>query len=584
MARRNTNRGRFLPAISPCLFALFELARAGAQTQEPSQNPRADAEAGSSEINFHEVPLTFHARSDLVIVPVVVRDHQGRAIGDLRKEDFQLFDNGKPQVISKFSVEQATHQAVNEHRVPEPVAAEKSPRASPPPPRPERYTAYIFDDIHFAFEDLVRVRDAARAHFASLLSTESAGIFSTSGQTILDFTSDRDKLSASLSGLRARPIARAHSGCPDLTYYSADLIVSKHDPQALETAIQEVMECRHLTRRRDAEQIALMSAGVEWNAGNHESQISLSVLEQIIRRLAALPGTRMMVLVSPGFFTALDLERNKTEIVDLAIRANVIIGALDGRGLYALPPGGDVSNRAYIANAERLKLAYRSQDAFFQDEVLAELADGTGGTFFHNSNDLEAGFKSVAAMPEYSYTLAFSPQNPKLDGSFHFLKVTVTDDGKRSVQARRGYVAPRPQPKSAQQEIEDALYSRKEINALPVELETQVFKSGQKGVQLAVLARVNLKKLHFRSVGGRHCNDLTIAISLFDRAGNYLTGIEETLEMRFKQETLANKLDGPPVAVKTTFDVTPGSYLVRLVARDKERQLMFAKNAAVDVP
>ncbi len=52
-------------------------------------------------------------------------------------------------------------------------------------------------------------------------------------------------------------------------------------------------------------------------------------------------------------------------------------------------------------------------------DILAELADGTGGTFFQNSNDLDAGFKRIAAAPEYIYMLGFSPQNLKTDGSFH---------------------------------------------------------------------------------------------------------------------------------------------------------------------
>src|SRR5215472_15110331 len=53
---------------------------------------------------------TFHTRSDLVLVRVVVRDREGRAIGNLHKEDFQLSDKGKPQIISRFSAERTASQ------------------------------------------------------------------------------------------------------------------------------------------------------------------------------------------------------------------------------------------------------------------------------------------------------------------------------------------------------------------------------------------------------------------------------------------------------------------------------------------
>jgi VWFA-related protein len=578
----------------PYFFVFAELSvQSGAQPQVPPQNSRSDAESAAEEnipeISFHDTPLTFHSRIDLVIVPVVVRDREGRAVGNLRQDDFRLFDNGKPQLISRFSVENSVESGRQADRRAEVVAAEIPVREAPPPPaRPERYTAYLFDDVHFEFGDLVRVREAARNHLASLPSTARAGIFSTSGQTTLDFTGDHDKWNEALSELRPRPIARSKSGCPDLTYYTADLIVNKHDPEPLEAATKEVVACQHLPNPRGfspAQQAALAAATMELNAGNHESRVSLGVLQSLVRRMFALRGDRNIILVSPGFFTAFDLQPYKTEIVDLAIRANVVISALDGRGLYAVVPGGDVGRRAYDIDAEKMKLAYQSQEAFVQDEVLRELVDGTGGIFFHNSNDMAAGFRSVPARPDFSYTLGFSPQNLKPDGSFHQLKVTLKDHpGKLNVQARRGYVAPRPGPKSAKQEIEDALWSRKEINDLPVELETQVSRLDHKGAQIAVLARVNLKKLHFRTADGRHCNDLTVAVSMFDRKGNYLTGIEETLEMRFKEETFTAKLGGPPVTLTTKFDVTPGSYLVRLVARDTERHLMSVKNANVDIP
>src|ERR1700721_2197332 len=87
--------------------ALFLLsAVAGAQNPQTGTPPAAPPQ-NASEMSSHDAPATFSTKVNLVMVPVVVRDAKGKAIGTLQKEDFQLFDKGKPQVISKFSVEKA---------------------------------------------------------------------------------------------------------------------------------------------------------------------------------------------------------------------------------------------------------------------------------------------------------------------------------------------------------------------------------------------------------------------------------------------------------------------------------------------
>jgi len=77
---------------------------------------------------------------------------------------------------------------------------------------------------------------------------------------------------------------------------------------------------------------------------------------------------------------------------------------------------------------------------------LGELADGTGGVFFHGSNDLEFGFKALEEGPEVVYLLELPLTGAKSDGSFHRLKVKVSRDGV-GVQARRGYFVPKPEKK-----------------------------------------------------------------------------------------------------------------------------------------
>ena len=75
---------------------------------------------------------------------------------------------------------------------------------------------------------------------------------------------------------------------------------------------------------------------------------------------------------------------------------------------------------------------------------MGELADGTGGTFFHNNNNLDAGFKAITQAPEVVYMLELPLEGVKANGSFHRLKVEVDREG-TTVQTRRGYFIPKPE-------------------------------------------------------------------------------------------------------------------------------------------
>ena len=574
-----------IAAVVPYLMWCFVALPTEAQTQ-------AAGDQNSAEMSSHETPATFKSKVNLVLVPVVVRDAQGRAVGNLKQEDFQILDKGKPQVISKFSVEKSEHQVTGEKESPGGNAAETPPGASAAPVAPERYVAYLFDDVHLVFADLVRVRDATDRHLASLESTDRAAIFSTSGQTTLDFTDDRAKLHETLLRLQPRPVSRSTiTECPDVSYYQADLIQNKNDQQAFQAAIADAMSCMQLDPTQPgsvaiAQGAARSGASRAMSNGDNETLLSLNVVRDVVRRISSMPGLRSIILVSPGFFTPYDVVQYKTEIMDRAIHANVIINALDARGLYTIIPGGDASQTGPDPISAPFKAQYQTSGALAEADVLAELADGTGGFFFQNSNDLDAGLKRVAARPEYYYVLGFSPQNLKLDGTLHGLKVTVKSPSKLNLQARRGYYAPKkvadPQ-EAAKQEIEDALFSREELHDLPIELHTQFFKASQESARLSVVVRVDVRHIRFRKVEGRNRNDLTIVSGLFDRNGNYITGVTKVIEMRLKDETLEHKLQSG-ITLRTSFDVKPGSYLVRLVVRDAEGQVMSAENGAVEIP
>jgi VWFA-related protein len=579
--RALTVRRRWCPLLL-FLLCLPLLARAQSAGSPPVSAP---PEQTASELSSRDEVTTFKVRVNLVLVRAVVRDSQDHAVGGLTREDFEVFDNNKPQTIVKFSVEQPGAQVAQEEKSSLAAAGETPGKV---PGVPERYVAYLFDDVHLNSGDLMQVRMAADRHLASLEPTDRAAIFSTSGRTTLDFTDDRSRLHATLMQLQPRPVTGSGvKDCPDVSYYLADLIQNKHDPQAIQVATLDALACAFQNDQRmiaAAQAMAQGEAGMQIGLGDHETQIALSTLKDVVRRVSITPGQRTVILVSPGFLNP-DQRQEETDIIERGLHANVIISALDARGLYVDPSFGDISQPGGNPLTSGLQAQYRTASASAESDIMAEFAYATGGTFFQNRNDLQEGFRRLAAAPEYYYLLGFSPQNLKPDGRYHSLKVRLKTPQKLSVQARRGYYAPThiaDAAEQAKQEIEEALFSQEEMHDLPVELHTQFFKASDTAAKLAVLARLDVKHMHFRKIEGRNGNELTIVSGIFDRNGQFITGNEKILTMRLRDETLEHKLQSG-VTMKSSFDVKPGSYLVRLVVRDTEGQIS-AENGAIEIP
>lgn len=576
-----------MPRILSLLLAVASCGTVYAQTPAAQDAP---------EMTTQNSPATFKTKVNLVLVPVVVRDAQGHAVGTLKQDNFHLFDKGKPQVISRFSVEKA---GGNTSKQKESAGGEAAVGAEngkvgdldTAAVIPQRYIAFLFDDLNVQFGDLARVQKAATHHLATTLQpTDRAAIFTTSGQGNLDFTDDKAKLEEAVMRLHPRPMyAQSAHDCPYMTYYMADRIINKNDQIALQTATQDTIVCESLQgpgAQQSAHQMVQASAASVLQIGEQGSRVTLDTLKNVVRRLSIMPGQRTIILVSPGFLTLTsEAFEDKTDILDRAARANVIISALDARGLYTGSEFDASQRGSYTTQMSIQKAQYLHESDMANSDVMAELADGTGGLFFQNNNDLEAGLKRVAAAPEYVYLLGFSPQNLKLDGSFHRLKVTVADANGLTLQARRGYYAPKhmtSEEETAKAEIQEAVFSREETHDLPVDLHTQFFKPDPADAKLTVLARMNLQHLRFKKLDGRNCNDLTVVTALFDRNGNYVTATSKTIAMKLRDETLARLASG--ITVRTSFDVKPGTYVIRLVVRDTEGQTMTAENGAVDIP
>jgi VWFA-related protein len=461
------------------------------------------------------------------------------------------------------------------------------------------FQALYFDDTQMTFEDVARSRDAADRYLATTLTAaDRAGIFTSSGQGNLDFTDDRSKLHDALFKLRSRPrILTSTNSCPDIGDYQAYLIVQQRDPSATDIATQEAIQCTCQVDSPAALQMcASQAASVVQaeamqvlNQWETQSEAVLRGLEQVIRRTALLPGQHSVIFLSPGFLLY-NMESQIAAIADRALRSSVVISALDPRGLYVIIPGGDASHQSIVIPSRPDLMARKQQiiqeGLSLAEEVLYDFAADTGGQFFHNSNDLDKGFREVGTLSDVYYVLAFSPRNLKFDGRFHKLKVSLVKPAGSTIQARRGYFAPKASEDAAtkaKEEIEQAVYSQDELKELPVDVHTQFFRVNEAQARLAVLTHLDLSSVRFRKEQDRHLNNLTFVTVLFDRDGKYVMGKEKRVEFRLRDATLA-RLTQSGITLKVEFDLKPGTYLVRQIVRDSEAGQLSGLNRTVEIP
>jgi len=555
-----------------------------AGTQNSNANP-------ATQGNTQQTPA-IKLRVNLVQVKVVVRDEKGRVVKDLQPEDFQVYDQGKLQMISTFSVEtpetlrKRAEAAAKTQTTAAPVAA-KSQEI------PQRFVALVMDDVHLETWDVPAVRAGTQKLIESMQPNDRIGIFSTSGEMREEFTSEQAALTAKLKELSARPIlGKLNSGstCPEVSYYMADQVINHNDQDVLKVLRVEVLNCQFHNDPKllgAAQGVAESLLRQELVAGNADNQATYRHVEETLRSLSTKPGERVMILVSPGFLLA-SLYSEETGLIEKANRAGIVINSLDARGLFSPASAGHgISRPSSDTHVTSDYLSdYRIQAQTEADSVLRDVAESTGGTFFHNSNDLGGGLQQLGAAPGASYLLGYSPDDQKLDGKFHLIKVTLPMHKNYAVQARHGYYAPakaaEPDEK-AKQEIEAAVYSQDEIADMPLEIRTKYQKSGGDSVELTVNSHLVVKDVAFRKEDGKNCNKLTVTTVIFDENGEYVSGEQKVLDLRLEDEKFA-LVSRYGLQIQTRFELKPGSYSVREVVREADGAQMAAKTGEVEIP
>jgi hypothetical protein len=298
-----------------------------------------------------------------------------------------------------------------------------------------------------------------------------------------------------------------------------------------------------------------------YKAGSH---VVLEVLHIAVNRLATMPESRVLIILSRGFVTG-GMDDEKNAIVNDALRAHIVLNALNTEGLSA-------------------SLA---RNVILRQNILGEMMDGvsraTGGRYIKNNNDLTGAMEALSKPPEISYRLGFVPAGEP-DGNYHTLKIRIKNGQGFEVDARQGYLSEKvvPTGQTAQRRIDDAMLSTQDVSEIRATL--QVTLSDLKpNRRIAVTVTVDPRQLRFLKKSGRNMQELTYAIVLETAAGEYIAGKQAVMDLALTPLKLTS-MQATGIKASATFPATPGKYTIRAVVREADQNRIAASSAKVEIP
>jgi len=383
--------------------------------------------AGQTPPSTPQTP-TFQIQVDYVEVDAIVTDRDGRFVRDLKKEDFQVFEDRKAQTISTFAL------------VDIPVEHNDRPLFAPQPIEPDvrtnaqafngRVYVLVLDDLHVQPSHTPQVRRAARRFIQQNLgANDLMAVVHVDGRTYdsQDLTNSKALLLASvdkflgkaersstLQRLDLSTINTAVGGQPNMPL-DPDEQKRGFDAKRTLEGLEAITNWFGSVRGRK-KSILLVSEGIDYDVEdifNKHDATSIIVLTQDVIRAAAKSNVSIYSIDPRGL----------TDQGDLNIE---LIGANQADGGT---PGTSLDQRG-LNNELRLQL-----------NSLRTFAEQTGGFAVVNRNDFADAFRKIVEENSSYYVLAYYPPNPKPNGRYHSIQVRVSRPG-LTVRARDGYAAP----------------------------------------------------------------------------------------------------------------------------------------------
>jgi VWFA-related protein len=575
--------------LSPILLFSISLPVSGQQPPPSSQTPPATAAQQQLPPPSEPEDVVRITTNLVQIDAVVTRD--GKPVTNLKAEDFEISDNGRPQTITNFSYISNLPATASVK-----AAAKAGPKDKTAPPMPpavirpqdvRRTIAVVVDELGMSFESITFVKKQLRSFIQDLPPNDLVAIIRTGGEmgALQQFTNDRRVLENAVNQVRWNRCSRV----------GVDVF-----PRMGSMGSSSNQLCSLESGRGTLASINFSLRGMSYLPGRKAMVVlsdSLPIQDQELSRLeqsldisgVAADTTPQSDSNSAFPASGVSYRAELQRVAELAIRASVVIYGVDTRGLqYTGPTAADQVGGNSRAVPSQLSSIMRSRQALLDSgrEGSELIARQTGGFLVRNSNDF--GLKRVLEDQQGYYLIGFRPGEATFDGKFHHLKARVKPAG-LTVRTRAGFYGytdeeARPPKLTAQDRMNNALLSPFGASEIPFSLTSFFVDDASAGPLLRSFLYLSPRDLTFSETGARHVASFDLKGLLFggegrvrgDRVQSVTVRLSDPAYERAQTRGLIYSFDMP---TKQT-----GTFQFRVAVRDVSSSRIGAAGQVVEIP
>ncbi len=603
--------------IPGALTALVALACLAAPNQA-APNPPEDAK--------QPLPV-FGAESSLVLLDVVARDKKGSLVRDLTANDFEVYEDGRPQDVVAFNIinNEATaggirvpsaQRASGETAHPAPVAA---PAGHAPGQGEPAVIAFVFDRLSTEGRD--QANKAAHIYLSKgYVPGDVVGVFVVDQtlHTVLPFSTDLNAIRGAFEHafmFAQTAFATSRQEARGKTAHAMQMEDDMNKLQAMAGAGGGGSQARTQAAALGAAIVfthmqANMARTFDRLERDQQGYASTNGLLAVVSGLKALPGRKTVVFFSEGLTVSSSVEEQFRSISAVANRANVSVYAVDAGGLRVHSGTQEAREELNQMTERRLRSFSRPSaggGALTRDQEraedmlrlnpaakLGELAADTGGFLVTDTNDATDGFRRIQEEMRFYYLLSYAPSNSEFDGTYRSISVKVKRKGIK-IFARKGYLALPPLPsvaaaaavpvRSFEAPAVALLDKGAHPSDFPIWARALSFPEPARRGRVPIMVGMSVGNLTFQEdVNDKTYEaDFSVVASVRDAQGTEVDRMSQHYPLGIPADKLAAANQGDVLFFRET-DLAPGSYTVDAVAYDAMGKKASVQETHVEVP